>query len=130
MRFLQRLRRIARVLATEPPYDPRKNLDPEALGLANHVLADMAEEEPKPLPTELQEWFEEEIRPRLLSWLVYEARQRAWAEGAKAAFRAREYLKTQARMGHFPVDSPVFSGKVRAFVLRLLGVDEECAEAV
>ena len=129
MRFLQRLRRIARVLDTQPPYDPRKNLDPEALDLANEVLTGMAEEEGKPLAAELQGWFEKEIRPRLLSWLVYEARQRDWAAGAKAAFRSREYLRTQARLGYFPVDSPVFSGKVRAFVLRLLGVDDAPAEA-
>jgi hypothetical protein len=129
MRFLQRLRRIARVLETEPPYDPRQNLAPEALSLANKVLAEMAEEEPKPLPAELDEWFEEEIRPRLLSWLVYEARQRDWAAEAKAAFRSRQYLRTQARLGSFPVDSPVFSGKVREFVLRLLGLDEEAPAA-
>ena len=123
MRFLQRLRRIARVLETQPPYDPRRNLAPEAVSRAGQVLAEMAEEEPKPLAAEVQAWFEAEIRPRLLSWLVYEARQRDWAEGAKAAFRSREYVRTQARMGNFPVDSPVFSGKVRDFVLRLLGVE-------
>ena len=129
MRFLQRLRRIARVLETQPPWDPRKNLDAEAVGLANQVLEEMAAEEPKPLAAEVEAWFEEEIRPRLLSWLVYEARQRDWADGARAAFRSREYLRTQARLGNFPVDSPVFSGKVRDFVLRLLGVDDAPAEA-
>ena len=123
MRFLQRLRRIARVLETEPPYDPRRNLAPEAVSLAEKVLAEMAEEEPKPLAAEVEAWFEAEIRPRLLSWLVYEARQRDWAAGAKAAFRSREYVRTQTRMGNFPVDSPVFSGRVREFVLRLLGVE-------
>ena len=124
MRSLLRLRRIERVLRERPPYDPRQSLEPAERELADRVLERLASEPPLAVNPLAAAWFEAVIRPRLRSWLRYEERHRTWAAGAKKAFVDARQRRTWRRLGHFPVDSPVFSGNVRAFIVRLLGEEE------
>jgi hypothetical protein len=102
-------RRLARVLETEPPYDPRRNLDPEAVRLADPVLEEMAEEEPKRWPPSSR----------------HGSRRRSGRGSSPGSSTRRGSATWRRGEGGVPLAGvPSHAGWVRAFVLRLLGVEE------
>ena len=120
-----RLLRVALILRTRPPHDPRQNLYRVERLLASQVLTGLAADPPVGPTPDQAVMFDAIIRPRLRSWLVYERRREAWREreaGRVQAINLRRLRRSLAG-GRPREEPPVFAGKVKEVVLRMLGMD-------